>query len=364
MTEIITKSYLINGPNNVVRLTDGKKILYIFGDNHLDPTLQSECPFSDKLETIDIDKFMSLFIKTEKKQQFDMFAEMYSDKMHNRFYPQRYRYIDGWAKLFQSKIKKSDKTVKINPLYPNFRFHYMDMRDSIPLFESIFFSYEMFDLEKMLVQDIKKQLTYLRNLIYDFENYLEKGSNRYINKILNKYSDRKIKETITHIYDSIILYNLENVKKLIDEVLSIKKNGRPDTIMKRKMNNIFNINLQTFVVMTDLFFLRRFLDKNYISNGILYTGLYHMVDIMYILVNYFGYKVTHTYYEGNTDNYDKMFDLPIKNYTYIMMPTENLTQTIGKNVDKDDKKNTIIGPLHQTIPYQCVDLLKFPPNFT
>jgi hypothetical protein len=35
----LTKQYLINGPNNVVRLENKKmnKILYIFGDYHLEP---------------------------------------------------------------------------------------------------------------------------------------------------------------------------------------------------------------------------------------------------------------------------------------------------------------------------------------
>jgi hypothetical protein len=32
MSESLTKKYLINGPNNVVRLQYNKKILHIFGD--------------------------------------------------------------------------------------------------------------------------------------------------------------------------------------------------------------------------------------------------------------------------------------------------------------------------------------------
>ena len=39
--------YLINGPNNVVRLADGNKILYIFGDYHFATEHQKECELDD-----------------------------------------------------------------------------------------------------------------------------------------------------------------------------------------------------------------------------------------------------------------------------------------------------------------------------
>ena len=49
-------------------------------------------------------------------------------------------------------------------------------------------------------------------------------------------------------------------------------------------------------VITDLYFLRRFLDKKYIKNGIIYTGSSHMIDLIYLLTKYFNYELTHTYY--------------------------------------------------------------------
>jgi hypothetical protein len=49
------KKYLINGPNNVIRLTNGEKTLYIFGDIHLELNIQNECPISDTHDSIDED---------------------------------------------------------------------------------------------------------------------------------------------------------------------------------------------------------------------------------------------------------------------------------------------------------------------
>ena len=58
--------YLINGPNNVIRLTNGDKVIYIFGDYHHDINYQKECEIDDNNDSIDIDKLLFKFIKEEK----------------------------------------------------------------------------------------------------------------------------------------------------------------------------------------------------------------------------------------------------------------------------------------------------------
>ena len=54
---------LINGPTNIVRLegniNEEKKILYIFGDYHLEPNNQSEC---EELNSKDVHKYLYEFI--------------------------------------------------------------------------------------------------------------------------------------------------------------------------------------------------------------------------------------------------------------------------------------------------------------
>ena len=75
----LTKKYLINGPNNVVRLTDGTKILYIFGDYHIPINVQNECYYNKEYDSRDIDKFMYKFIKNNKDIKYDIFCEMTED---------------------------------------------------------------------------------------------------------------------------------------------------------------------------------------------------------------------------------------------------------------------------------------------
>lgn len=63
MKPSLTKKYLINGPNNAVRLTNGKKVLYIFGDFHFDVNYETMCPYDDKYDSIDIDSLLLKFMK-------------------------------------------------------------------------------------------------------------------------------------------------------------------------------------------------------------------------------------------------------------------------------------------------------------
>lgn len=49
----------------------------------------------------------------------------------------------------------------------------------------------------------------------------------------------------------------------------------------------------------DLYFLKRFLDKEYIKNAVLYCSSHHTIDI---LINGFNFKITHTTSNVNNIN--------------------------------------------------------------
>ena len=98
--------------------------------------------------------------------------------------------------------------------------------------------------------------------------------------------------------------------------------------------------LQTLPI-TDLNFIRRFLDKDYIKNTIIYTGLTHLSDITYILIKYFNFKLTNIFYNEFNINYST------ENFEYI-----NKLQYKLFNVDE---KQQII---------QCSNLFNFPHNFS
>jgi hypothetical protein len=54
----ITKKYNINGPNNIIRLSNGIKTIYLFGDVHIDLGQQKQCEYKNNIETIDIEKLL------------------------------------------------------------------------------------------------------------------------------------------------------------------------------------------------------------------------------------------------------------------------------------------------------------------
>jgi hypothetical protein len=364
--ENFTSKYLINGPNNVVRLSDGNKVLYIFGDYHKNTELQNECSINDNFDSIDIDKFLLKFMKNEKERDFDLFIEndtLYSEK--NNIH--RNNYITQVRKLFNSKIIINNNKIIINKNFPNFRFHYFDIRSSLYLIDQFYYyAYTFIPLNN----SFEIYISYYYNLIElntklidnlnIFKNYLESNKNKYINKIKNIYQNNKTKNIINNIFNKLIDNNIQNcidntinVNKYINKNLILFKTNLTDEEIKIKIqsNIFFSIKFnqilvsRIFVVITDLFFIRRFIDKNYIKNGIIYTGLDHMNDICYILIKYFNFSITNIFYNNNFD-LKKIPKLEDKNFDYL--------KTMEKYFDSKNENLEIT---------QCINLFSFPNNF-
>ena len=100
------------------------------------------------------------------------------------------------------------------------------------------------------------------------------------------------------------------------------------------------MNIQSVLLM-DLYFLRRFLDKDYITNTILYCGGWHTMDIIYILVNEFKFKIIHS----TTD---------INNINKIITSKNKYGTILYHGIQTLIKDKTLI---------QCSDISEFPKNF-
>ena len=50
-----------------------------------------------------------------------------------------------------------------------------------------------------------------------------------------------------------------------------------------------------YTTFTNAYFLRRFLDKDYIRNVITYCGRYHGLNYIYFLIKYFNFEITKIY---------------------------------------------------------------------
>jgi len=92
-----------------------------------------------------------------------------------------------------------------------------------------------------------------------------------------------------------------------------------------------------FINFMDIYFIRRFLDNDYITNAIAYTGAAHSIVYIDILCKKFGFVVTHAYYS-------KIPDLKILN---------------SKIKKMDDLEILFFPP----VLAQCSDMTNFPENF-
>ena len=120
-----------------------------------------------------------------------------------------------------------------------------------------------------------------------------------MNKFLHGYTNTNIKKIIYHNIDLLIpdievvfsvLINLyEESKKLNYESYQNESTKNKFITAFKNMKNIFTYR---FAILVDFYFLRRFLDKEYITNAMVYSGAFHSVTCIYIL-NSIGFKITH-----------------------------------------------------------------------
>jgi hypothetical protein len=350
----LTKSYLINGPNNVVRLTDGNKIIYIIGEFHYNPGYENECPLSDEYDSIDIDKLLFKFIKTEKNKQFDLFIENFMEQLNYKPNEEpiwKYNYLNNVRKFFQSKVIMNNNKIVQNKKYPNFRFHYFDIRETLPDFYFFYeyykniFPYTIYD-----ITDILNNLDIIINKLNNLQIYLLSKENKYINKILES---KKVNKLFNKLVIKLIEFVINKCKKFIKLINNTKieniqfilftnKNINNHIIIYNEYQNIKTYIENIYIIITDLYLLTRILDKDYIKNAIVYTGACHMVDLIYILVKYFNFKVTNSFYNSKKLNIKNL-----NNFNYISELTKHFFV---------HNKNDIYT--------QCVNMFDFPDNFS
>jgi len=276
MTDLTSK-YMINGPNNIVRLENGEKILYIFGDYHQDINRQQECAINDDYESMDIDKLLLKFIKKEKNIQYDLFIEEDEiDFIHMDNVTFRHMYIYKIRILINSKIEFDKNKIITNKKYPNFRVHYSDIRQSLLYFSNLTKYCFTPTLYKYTLSTLKNEIEYHQLILLDLKNlliYLESNDNKYINKIKNVYKDENIQKKINNIFKEIIITNLNdiitntsniivyinnNIDKMINIDIYLKNIDKISNEIYLKIQNNKNSIGYLGGVLTDLYLIRRF----------------------------------------------------------------------------------------------------------
>lgn len=191
----------------------------------------------------------------------------------------------------------------------------------LPLIEHSIVDYQEWSklLEKRHELKSEKQTNAKKHMVY---------------KIFNQYNNGNIKNIISKLVDRILLPILQNLLEMLEKLRKmsqhyVKFNKTPyDKLLKHSDGN-YHYGIDEYVLrslstelcihtgkcfdqivtfmsrLTDLFFLRRFLDKDYVTNGVVYSGINHSIFYIFILIKYFGFTVTHTSY-SNIQEIDKL----------------------------------------------------------
>jgi hypothetical protein len=362
----LTKKYNINGPVNIVRLSNGIKTIYIFADIHNDLNNQTQCEYENNIETIDIDKLLIKIFKTNLDKKYDLFIEYgFNDyKYDNNFY--KNIYIQEIWKLGFNNTDLVDGKIHISKYIPNIRVHYFDIRrQNIKNFDDFYFKFlpsfvnKYFPYDKYTMSTIIKDLNYFIDIINIFMEHLADEKNKDINKIKKKYSNKKINEIILRLFNKYIHGYINNIIKLCNDTIDyiqnnkINKNSKIEELYDSQKIIYINIikidkNFRNLTcIYTDLYLLRRLLDKEYIINSLIYTGAFHFVDIIYFLVKYFDFKVTHI----------SKSDQEIDNGSI------NKLNEIINNIDYTDYDSVVYLRNYLIFDtFQCSNLFDFPDN--
>jgi len=360
--------------------------------------------FIDKLSktTITLDCFFESFSSnTEGQSMGYVYKKRYIDEV-NRIFNKEFKFNKETKKIDKSL---NFPNIRIHYMdYRNwFDFFYIfdTLNDIISLFNHMLM--KLF-LDKKVLTSIIKNLEHLLKTIDYIDSYTNVNidiTNIYSKTNLTTKDKQQIKDYL--IYKLHKIYKNENINQLIINLINIELNPRKDKLKqliqqliyqitellnidilfdypnelnlnideKINIDNLPNIlinmyNTQSSIIvryhlcsylemmdliklmyinyssiLTDLFFLRRFLDNEYIKNGVVYTGYIHSIFYIYTLVKYKNYKITNISYIRN----DKTID----------------------DINNDIKKMEIFEELIVYIipPHkiQCSDISEFPELF-
>ena len=312
------------------------------------------------------------------------------------------KYIEEVVKFFRKVFKYDSKKnkVMVNKLFKNVRLHYIDVRDyyKLTIHDQMSLMIELahgfmckdgIDLRELrhIVQFMEIMRDHFELIIDSLEE--PTVSNNFKPRIIKHQSDRadvktlkylsnKIKTSYKHknvekIMNKLVNESIDNFSSSIDyinesiEVLSSYEDqiyGSENSLIRDdNSTTIFGYGLSSYTIrnmiveivnrvdklfddnfigffarLMDIYFLRRFLDKDYITNVIAYTGAMHSNTYIYMLVKYFGFKIT--------------------DMSHHTMPI--------KQINNEIKERSLMETQELILPkqlIQCSNMSSFPENF-
>jgi hypothetical protein len=340
----------INGPINYAYLEGNingiEKKIYLFMDIHKSLNEETRCKSFD---IVDISYYLYKKIKDAKKR-LDIFMEINPTDLKIPITNKKDIYINKVTNLFKSEfvVKKVNEieNVRCSKTNKNVRLHYLDIRDHLELFDVLDIIknirrkiklLEEFDINKDKVEykkeELKKKiLTNLEeingkikiltnnknNLIINTNIEYDKTTDKqkyYLNKVLNKYQDENLRNNIILFLDDYyanILFNLKNIIKNIKNCL-VNFNTNEISQINNYLDFIKEAIIDLYSIFTDVFLLRRILDKNYINNCVIYSCCQHSFNYIFFLVKYYNFNIIKIY---NSEKKSDELELEIKKALY------------------------------------------------
>lgn len=313
---------LISGPVNVARLVGNTRTIRLYSDVHLPITKQTKC--NAKSESIQ-DYFDAEF--KIANQPIDFFVEArFEDRdrvlTENPNYLSKNNYMETIQHMFFDNT--SSNLVVVKSKYPNVRFHSLDIRDRFFSLGYSFWLREQFvnpngnltvtnNSIEILLNDIYTDKVILQ-MIKTFNFRQRQQTNELdtiLNKIFNKYNNQSVRTRVMEIVADILIPFIDETIQLLDNLFTQLKSFKLEynkiinhsyyfsQILNRNESSIqqlikdANLMLTNVIsLVTDIYSMRRIMDKNYIRHVVLYAGQGHILHHLIMLVKYFDFDVT------------------------------------------------------------------------
>ena len=220
----------INGPINIIRMEGNvnniKKVIYIFMDQHINLSQQTECNnvFAKDIDTFFAENFSKL---NDSDTIYDFFLEIMPTSTQNVKYGYNFEsnvnyrdiYIIEVVKLFRKlfNYEPSKNKVTVSKYFRNVRLHYMDVRD---YFEGVYFQ-GIFDAENIATDMLTNQrinpkaLETLIHILMNFKTYIDIIQS--VIRSCNKKNTRATKPKKINLINYNVKPNIEDQKKIFTE---------------------------------------------------------------------------------------------------------------------------------------------------
>jgi hypothetical protein len=324
----------INGPFNYVQLEGNisniKKNITIFMDVHLDLNNQTRC---ESFDSQDISQYLYNMIKHANTSLY-FFLEIDEKQIKKPQINKRDIYIGDVIEMFKSEFILEKDKVKYSKSNPNVRLHYLDIRDHLNFLPIKNIIDKQIIPRLNILKDDNLDVSTKNNILEQIKQYIEiinkdiftiiehkiniqqnklkkfnaKSREYYLNKIINNYKHKSIKQNINIYFNIFIMTYLTVIHGLIAginlNIITYKINLNETALLIQLIASCYKLHENIFIlygVITDIYFLRRILDKDYIQNVITYCGRNHALNYIFFLVKYCNFTITKIYDTNGLD---------------------------------------------------------------